>query len=80
MPLATRRADEGRREERVVGRDVGRRAGWPSTGAVSWASSRLRLGTLRSEISRPKVGSSSPGFFSSTRRSMVRSPSKASWP
>ena len=54
------------------------RVGWPSTGAssLSWK----RRGTLRSEISRPKSGSSSPLRFSSTRRSMVRRPSKASRP
>ena len=79
MPLATRLPTNGGTNS-GLSVATSERAGWPSTGDVSGSSSRLRLGTLRSEISRPKSGSSSPFVLSSTSRSIVRSPSKASRP
>ena len=80
MPLAIRLPTNGGRNSSLSVTTSGARAGCPSTGVLSCGSSRLRFGTLRSEISRPKSGSSSPAVLSSTRRSMVRSPSKASRP
>ena len=77
MPLAMRLPTNGGRKSGLSAA-TSERAGWPSTGPVSLLSKRR--GTLRSEISRPKSGSSSPVRFSSTRRSIVRRPSKASRP
>ncbi len=79
MPLATRDPRNGGVKTGLSAATVGARGG-ATTVLVDRQSGDLRGGSLRPPCSRPKAGSSSPVFLISTRRSMVRSPSKASLP
>ena len=85
MPLATRLPRNGRREDGLSVATSGERAGNVSPRARASSAACLRSSLLRGPRSRPpmavpKSGSSSPVRVSSTSRSMVRSPSKASLP
>ncbi len=85
MPLATRLPRKGGLKVGLSVATSGERAGRVSPRSRASAAACLRSSLLRGPRSRPPMavpnsGSSSPDLVSSTSRSMVRSPSKASLP